>query len=128
MSRRLDKQSGEWIDRSKPIRFTFEGRPYSGFAGDTVSSALHANGVLMIGRSFKYHRPRGVYSMANHDANCVVEDGRDTNIRGDVTPIYEGAEYRAVNTFGGLQGDTLRHMDLMGRFLPVGFYYKTFYN
>ncbi len=127
-SRRLSPQPGEWIDRNKPIQFTFEGKPHVGFAGDTISSALHANGVLMMGRSFKYHRPRGIYSMANHDANCIFEDGLDTNIRGDVIPIYEGAQYTAVNTFGGLKGDRLKIMDSFSRFLPVGFYYKAFHS
>src|SRR5262249_47396547 len=81
------------------------------------------------GRSFKYHRARGVYSLANHDVNALVEDrtqGR-TNLRGDVTPLAEGMDLTAVNTFGGLRRDRARLLDRFGRFLPVGFYYKTFY-
>jgi sarcosine oxidase subunit alpha len=124
---RLPPQFGEWIDRGRPVRFRFEGCTYYGFAGDTISSALAANGVRLLGRSFKYHRPRGIYSLANHDVNVLVSDGTRTNIRADVTPIWEGAELSAVNTFGGLRNDRARHFDKAGRFLPVGFYYKTFH-
>jgi sarcosine oxidase subunit alpha len=126
-SHRLPPQPGEWIDRSRPISFRFEGRAYRGFAGDTISSALAANGVRLLGRSFKYHRPRGVYSLANHDVNVLVSDGSRTNIRADVTPVWDGADLWAVNTFGGLQNDSARRFDRLGRFLPVGFYYKTFH-
>lgn len=124
---RLPPQPGEWIDRSRPIKFHFEGSTYYGFAGDTISSALAANGVRLLGRSFKYHRPRGIYTLANHDVNVLVSDGTRTNIRADVTPLWEGAELSAVNTFGGLANDRARHFDKAGRFLPVGFYYKTFH-
>ncbi|HEV3003181.1 MAG TPA: 2Fe-2S iron-sulfur cluster-binding protein, partial [Pirellulales bacterium] len=124
---RLAKQPDEWIDRSRPVRFRFEGRAYTGFAGDTITSALAANGVRLLGRSFKYHRPRGLYSMANHDVNVLIASAGETNIRADVTPIWEGAELTAVNTFGGLEQDRARFIDRLGRFLPVGFYYKSFH-
>ncbi|HVA45078.1 MAG TPA: glycine cleavage T C-terminal barrel domain-containing protein [Pirellulales bacterium] len=124
---RLPPQPGECIDRTRPIQFRFEGRTYYGFTGDTISSALAANGVRLLGRSFKYHRPRGIYSLANHDVNVLVSEGTRTNIRADVTPIWESAEFTAVNTFGGLQNDLARRFDQLGRFLPVGFYYKTFH-
>ncbi len=129
MTDRLPPQPGEWIDRSRQLGFTFEGRAYTGLAGDTVTSALLANGVRLLGRSFKYHRARGVYSLANHDVNALMEDrkrGR-TNLRADVTPLVEGMVLSAVNTFGGLHRDRARLLDWFGRFLPVGFYYKTFY-
>jgi sarcosine oxidase, subunit alpha len=124
---RLPPQPGEWIDRGRPLRFRFEGCAYYGLAGDTISSALAANGVRLLGRSFKYHRPRGIYSLANHDVNVLVADGTRTNLRADVTPLWEGADLTAVNTFGGLQNDRARRFDKLGRFLPVGFYYKTFH-
>ena len=95
-SERLPQQPGEWIDRSRTIRFSFEGREYTAFAGDTISSAIWAHGVRMLGRSFKYHRPRGIYSMANHDVNCVVEDGNRTNIRADVIAPVSGIQ-RLIN-------------------------------
>ncbi len=128
MTERLTPQPGEWIDRSRPLKFKFEGREYTGFAGDTITSALAANGLRLLGRSFKYHRARGVYSLANHDVNVLVEDRSRTNIRGDVTPLWEGADLRAVNTFGGLAGDRLKIVDWFSKFLPVGFYYKAFHS
>src|SRR5687768_7689110 len=112
MNHRLPAQPGEWIDRGRTVRFRFEGRDYAGYAGDSISSALAAHGVRMLGRSFKYHRPRGIYSLANHDVNAMVTDGRETNIRADVTPPREGASYTAVNTFGGLAGDRAKVTDL----------------
>jgi sarcosine oxidase subunit alpha len=127
MDRRLPPRDGEWIDRGQPVDFRFEGHSYHGFAGDVLSSALWANDVRMLGRSFKYHRPRGVYSLANHDINVLVEDGERTNMRGDVLLISPGLEVRAVNTFGGLQRDRLRVTERFSRFLPVGFYYKGFH-
>ncbi|HZW29945.1 MAG TPA: 2Fe-2S iron-sulfur cluster-binding protein, partial [Isosphaeraceae bacterium] len=129
MTHRLPPQASEWIDRSRRLGFRFEGRSYTGFAGDTITSALAANGVRLLGRSFKYHRARGVYSLANHDVNALMEDrkGGRTNLRADVTPLAEGMALSAVNTFGGLRQDRARLLDWFGRFLPVGFYYKTFY-
>src|SRR5678815_4060029 len=73
MTERLPPQPNEWIDRSRPLEFKFEGQTYTGFAGDTVTSALAAKGLRLLGRSFKYHRARGVYSLANHDVNVLVE-------------------------------------------------------
>jgi len=128
MSKRLPQVSGEWIDRSQPIAFRFEGRDYSGFVGDTISSALMACGVKVMGRSFKYHRTRGVLSMANHDVNVMVQDGARLNMRGDVTPLEAGMDLRAVNTFGGLAKDKARILDYLSAFLPVGFYYKAFHS
>ncbi|HJT35081.1 MAG TPA: FAD-dependent oxidoreductase [Pirellulales bacterium] len=124
---RLPPQPGEWIDRGRPVRFRFEGHTYYGFQGDAISSALAACGVRLLGRSFKYHRPRGIHSLANHDVNVLMADGRRTNLRADITPLWEGADLVAVNTFGGLEHDQARHINRFGRFLPVGFYYKTFH-
>jgi sarcosine oxidase subunit alpha len=128
MTERLPPQRGEWIDRSQPLKFRFEGRSHTGFAGDTITSALAANGERLLGRSFKYHRARGVYSLANHDVNVLVEDRRRTNIRGDVTPLWAGADLQPVNTFGGLAGDRLKIIDWFSKLLPVGFYYKAFHS
>ncbi len=126
-SHRLPPRPGEWIDRARPVPFRFEGKTYSGFEGDTISSALAAHGVRMLGRSFKYHRPRGVFSLANHDTNNLMQDARRTNIRADVTPVWQGSDLHAVNTLGGLAGDKYQVMDRLSAFLPVGFYYKTFH-
>jgi sarcosine oxidase subunit alpha len=127
MDRRLAPREGEWIDRSQPIEFRFEGRSYTGLSGDVLSSALWANDVRLLGRSFKYHRPRGIYSLAGHDANVLVEDARRTNIRGDFLPLEVGLDVRSVNTMGGLEKDRLSITEKFGRFLPVGFYYKAFH-
>ncbi len=127
MASRLQSQPGEWIDRSESIDFSFEGKSYQAFKGDVITSALLAADQLLIGRSFKYHRPRSVLSAANHDANLLVETKTRTNIRADIENPEPGASYRAVNTFGGLRRDLGRVLQLFSPVLPVGFYYKTFY-
>ena len=127
MSKRLPAVAGEWIDRNKPIEFSFEGQRYSGFAGDTLSSALHAAGVRAMGRSFKYHRLRGILSMANHDVNTMIQIGDKLNLRADVTPLENDINAIAINTRGGLRADRLAIMDKLSPFLPVGFYYKAFH-
>ena len=124
---RLPPQSREWIDRDARIEFEFEDVRYAGFGGDVISSALLACGQHRLGRSFKYHRPRGVLSMANHDTNVLLQSDTDTNIRADLTPIVEGRSYRAVNTRGGLKRDLTQALGWFDRFLPIGFYYKAFY-
>jgi len=127
MSTRLPARPGEWIRRDRAVRFSFEGRSYTGFEGDTVTSALLAAGVRVLGRSFKYHRPRGVLSMANHDVNAVVSDGLSLNLRADVMPLREGLDLQPVNIFGSLSADRASVIDKLSRFLPVGFYYKAFH-
>jgi sarcosine oxidase subunit alpha len=129
MTGRLPPQPGEWVERSRTLHFTFEGQSFTGLAGDTITTALLANGVRLLGRSFKYHRARGVYSLANHDINALMEDRKHgrTNLRGDVTPLVDGMVLSAANTYGGLRRDRARLLDWFGRFLPVGFYYKTFH-
>ena len=124
---RLPTVAGEWIDRGKPLAFTFEGRRFSGFAGDTPSSALWAAGVRMLGRSFKYHRPRGVLSMANHDINTMMQAGPRLNLRADVEPLEAGLDLSSVNTHGGVEADRARLLNWFGGLLPVGFYYKAFH-
>lgn len=127
MTERLPHREGEWIDRSKPLSFSFEGRKYTGFEGDTITSALWASGERVLGRSFKYHRPRGTLSLADHDANAMMQDGPLPNVRADVAPLEEGRSLKAVNTFGGVKRDLAQANGLLSRFLPVGFYYKAFY-
>jgi sarcosine oxidase subunit alpha len=127
MMHRLDAPAGEWLDRRQALRFTFEGREYAGYAGDTISSALAAAGVPYLARSFKYHRPRAILSFANHDSNTLLQVDGVPNVRGDVTWLRDGMRVSAVNTFGGLTGDRARVLDRFARFLPVGFYYKAFH-
>jgi sarcosine oxidase subunit alpha len=124
---RLDARPEEWLDRTTALKFTFEGRDYRGYLGDTISSALAAAGVPYMARSFKYHRPRGILSFANHDSNTLFQVDGMPNVRGDVTLLRERMRVSAVNTFGGLAADKARILDRFGRLLPVGFYYKAFH-
>ncbi|WP_245940104.1 2Fe-2S iron-sulfur cluster-binding protein [Stenomitos frigidus] len=126
MSQRLPPLPGEWIDRTQPIDFTFEGTTFRGYAGDTISSALWAAGQHILGRSFKYHRPRGLLSFANHDINTLMQAGQVLNVRADVTPLEAGMALTAINTVGGVMGDRASVLNFFSPFLPVGFYYKAF--
>lgn len=118
---------GLLIDRKRPISFTFDGRLYSGYAGDVIASALYAQGRSLISRSFKYHRPRGVLTMAGQDANALVQVGAEPNVRADQYAIAEGLSVQSINRLGSLDHDLYAGIGLFSRFLPVGFYYKTFY-
>ncbi len=123
---RLAPQPGEWLDRARRGSFEFEGERIEFFAGDTYATALAANGRMTLARSFKYHRRRGLFSAANHDANDLFEiDGRP-NQRGDVLLARDGARVAACNTVGGVERDRGARLEKLARFLPVGFYYKTF--
>jgi sarcosine oxidase subunit alpha len=124
---RLETHPDEWVDRSVVLSFTFEGRQYRGYRGDTISSALAAAGVPYLGRSFKYHRRRHLLSFANHDSNTLFQVDGVPNVRGDVTLLREGMRVSATNTFGGLTRDKARILDRLARWLPVGFYYKAFH-
>lgn len=124
---RLPPRPGEWIQRDQSISFEYEGTRYTGYAGDSISSALMANGVRVLGRSFKYHRARGVLSLANQDINAMLTDGKQTHIRADVTALQAGMALTAVNTAGGVLWDRKRLLNAIAGFLPVGFYYKTFH-
>ena len=118
------------IDRSRPVSFTFDGVRYGGFAGDTVASALLANGVRLMGRSFKYHRPRGVLSAGSEEPNALITTGRgaaqEPNLRATVQEIHEGLVARSQNAWPSLGLDVMALNDLAAPFLGAGFYYKTF--
>jgi len=124
---RLPSPAGSLIDRSRPVVFSFEGRVFDGFAGDTIASALAANAEWLLSRSFKYHRPRGVLTMAGQDANTLVQIGDEPNVLADRRAIEEGMAVTGQNYFGSLEQDRQSWVELIGRFLPVGFYYKAFY-
>jgi len=124
---RLPPPWGSRLDRSRTVGFIFDGRPYTGFAGDTVASALAASGVWLLSRSFKYHRPRGVFSLAGAEANTLVQLPGEPNAQADREPIREGMVVSAQNVRGGLRRDRLRAIEKISRFLPVGFYYKAFF-
>ena len=122
--------TGGRIDRSRRLSFRFDGSTYQGFAGDTLASALLANGVGLLGRSFKYHRPRGVYTMGPEEPNAlaVVRTGarREPNVPMTTQELYEGLVAESQNRWPSLKGDILRFNSYFSRFLTAGFYYKTF--
>src|SRR5579862_8964884 len=102
--------SGGRIRRDQPVRFTFDGRTYDGYAGDTLASALLANGVHLVGRSFKYHRPRGIISAGSEEPNALVTidrgGGRITpNTRATMVELYEGLTARTQNAWPSVRFD-----------------------
>ena len=113
-----------------PISFTFDGVKYDGREGDTLASALLANNVRLVGRSFKYHRPRGVLTAGSEEPNALVTIGQgaaqDPNIRATTQELYEGLAARSQNAWPSLKHDAMAVNDLMSPFLSAGFYYKTF--
>jgi len=118
------------IDRSRPLRFTFDGVEHEGFAGDTLASALLANGVRLMGRSFKYHRPRGVLTAGSEEPNALVEvvegEQKTPNVRATLQELYAGLAAQSQNRWPALKFDVLAVNDLLAPFLSAGFYYKTF--
>lgn len=124
---RLPVPAGSLIDRSETRTFTFEGRQYTGFKGDTVASALLANGVNVLSRSFKYHRPRGPLAFNGQDTNCFLQVGSTPNVRADRAPLTDGLSATPQHVFGSLRFDLGSAVGLLAPFLPVGFYYKAFY-
>ena len=121
---------GGRIDRARPLAFRFEGRSYNGFAGDTLASALLANGVRLVGRSFKYHRPRGIMGFGPEEPNALIQLGSGArtapNLRATEIRLYDGLEATAVNCWPNVRFDVGGVNNLFSRFLAAGFYYKTF--
>ncbi len=129
MSQR-NRLEGGLIERRRPLSFSFDGKSYTGYAGDTLASALLANDVRLMGRSFKYHRPRGVFSAGSEEPNALVElrsgARREPNSRATVTELYDGLKAESQNKFPSLRFDVLAINDALSSFLSAGFYYKTF--
>jgi sarcosine oxidase subunit alpha len=131
VSGNLRAPSGGRIDRSRPLNFRFDEREYTGVAGDTLASALLANGVHLFGRSFKYHRPRGVLSAGPDEPSALVTVRRDAarmtpNLRATQVELYEGLEAYSQNRWPSLALDVGAVNGLLSPFIPAGFYYKTF--
>ncbi len=131
MNEGLRTREGGRIDRSRVLHFTFDGRAYTGVAGDTLASALLANGVHLLGRSFKYHRPRGVLASGAEEPNALVAVRRDAarytpNLRATQVELYEGLAAHSQNRWPTLAFDLGAVNDLLAPFIPAGFYYKTF--
>jgi sarcosine oxidase subunit alpha len=127
LKNRLLPEAGQLLDRGKPLEFTFEGRRYAGYVGDTVASALAANGVTVLSRSFKYHRPRGIVSLAGCEANTLVAVNGIPNVFAERHSLKNGDRVRAQNYSGSLAFDWNAWMGAFGRFFPVGFYYRAFF-
>ena len=122
--------AGGRIDREKPLSFTFNGRRLSGYQGDTLASALLANGVRVVGRSFKYHRPRGILGAGAEECNALVTVGRggleEPNVRATLQPLYDGLVARSQNCWPSVKVDIGRSLDYLHFLFIAGFYNKTF--
>src|SRR5882762_251310 len=121
---------GGLIDRGKALRFSFDGKTYGGFAGDTLASALLASDVTLLWRSFKYHRPRGLFTAGPDEPNALVElrrgARREPNTKATTVELFEGLAADSQNRFPSLKFDLLSVNNLLSPFLTAGFYYKSF--
>ena len=122
--------SGGRIDRSAPLSFAFNGREYEGYRGDTLASALLANDVRLVARSFKYHRPRGIVGAGSEEPNALIQLGSGDrtlpNYLATQVELFQGLEAASVNAWPSVDFDLRAVNGLASRFLPPGFYYKTF--
>ncbi len=118
------------VDRTKVVRFAFDGTRLTGHPGDTLASALLANGIRLVGRSFKYHRPRGILTAGSEEPNALVElrtgSRREPNTRATTVELYDGLDATSQNRWPSLKYDLLSVNQLAAPFLSAGFYYKTF--
>jgi NADPH-dependent 2,4-dienoyl-CoA reductase/sulfur reductase-like enzyme len=121
---------GSAIERGQTLSFGFDGQALLGVQGDTLASALLASGVRLVGRSFKYHRPRGVLTAGSEEPNALLEVLRDgafhPNIRATVQELHDGLQARAQNCWPSVQRDVMAVNDLLSPVIGAGFYYKTF--
>ena len=126
----VNRLSGGQIDRSKTLNFIFDGKTFQGHPGDTLASALLANNVRLMGRSFKYHRPRGPLTAGSEEPNALVElrsgNRQEPNTRATTAELFDGLSARSQNHLGSLRYDLLAINDRLSNFLTAGFYYKTF--
>ncbi len=127
MRHRLPPGPFESIDRSSPTAFRLDGRRLTAFHGDTVASAIAAAGITITGRSFKYHRPRGLFCMTGACPNCLMTIDGVPNLRACTTPVREGMDVRRQNAWPSVDHDLLGIFDRLSFGMPAGFYYKTFY-
>ena len=129
MTTRLAK-GGRLIDRSRTLEFSFNGKALKGHPGDTLASALLAGGQMLVGRSFKYHRPRGIVAAGAEEPNALVNLGKgarhEPNQRATTTPLFDGLAATSQNHWPSLDFDIGAINNRLARFLPAGFYYKTF--
>lgn len=125
-----NRLAGGQIDTSRTVAFSFDGAGYFGHPGDTLASALLANNVRLMGRSFKYHRPRGVLSAGSEEPNALVElrsgARQEPNTRATTAELFDGLQAKSQNRFPSLKFDAMAINDRFSNFLTAGFYYKTF--
>ena len=117
------------VTDSNKVSFTFDGKKYFGFDGDTIASALLRNNVKIIGRSFKYHRPRGIYTCGIEEPNALVQvlsESNEPNTRATVKKIYSGINVLSQNRWPSLKNDFGYVNNLLSPLFSAGFYYKTF--
>ncbi len=130
MSESFRLKQGGLINRNKKISFKFNGKKYFGYEGDTLASALIANGVHLVGRSFKYHRPRGFFGAGVDEPYAIVQMNRnnevDPNVRATEQELFEGLEAKSVNCWPNVDFDIGAINNFLNKFFPAGFYYKTF--
>ncbi len=123
-------EGGSRIDRSRKVTFSFDGKDISGFAGDTLASAVLASGQKLFGRSFKYHRPRGLVGLGSEEMNALIGVGvgsrHEPNLRATQIEIFDGLAAESQNRWPSLKYDIGAINSKFSRFLPAGFYYKTF--
>ena len=125
----VDNKKCSYIKKNKKISFTFDGKKYSGYKGDTIASALLRNNVRLIARSFKYHRPRGIYTCGIEEPNAIVQilnEHNEPNTRATVKQIYEGMRVDSQNRWPSLNLDIGSINNLLSPMFSAGFYYKTF--
>jgi sarcosine oxidase subunit alpha len=126
LTSRLSEHPSQRIDRSRKVTILFEGRRIEACEGDAIASALYASGIRIFSRSFKYHRPRGLFCVNGRCPNCLMNVNGRPNVRTCVEPVADGMQIRHQNAYPSLDHDLLSIVDKLDRFLPVGFYYKTF--
>ncbi|MEP3303544.1 MAG: 2Fe-2S iron-sulfur cluster-binding protein, partial [Roseibium sp.] len=130
MSQSFRTEAGGRIDRDRKVTFSFDGDQLEGYEGDTLASALLANGIHMVGRSFKYHRPRGILSAGSEEPNALVgvyrQGDQTPNLRATQVELYEGLKAISQNRFPSLGFDVGAVNDFLSPLFPAGFYYKTF--
>ncbi|RMO13991.1 Sarcosine oxidase, alpha subunit [Pseudomonas cichorii] len=124
---RLSAPMGLLIDRNQPLTFSFDGKSYQGLQGDSIASALLANGRFLLSRSFKYHRPRGPLTMAGQDANTLIQLPHEPNVLADTHALEAGLQATGQNFNGSLDNDKDAYLGKFSKFMPVGFYYRSFY-
>jgi sarcosine oxidase subunit alpha len=124
--RRLDPQPGEVLDRTRVLRFSWNGRRFPAYPGDTIVSALAAAGERVFSRSFKYHRPRGLLTADHHDPGTILQVDDEPNVRAAHRLVTDGMRVSSQNTWPSLRFDVKSVNQAVGRFLAPGFYYKTF--